>query len=93
MPIWVEKVLREYLRLGENRVRIDTVVQSVGLDDRPHSRSTGHEIIHNLCVRGVLEERRTAHRLTYRIRPDLVSDIQDILSGPRGAVSHSGRPF
>jgi hypothetical protein len=80
LPIWVEKVLREYLRLGENRVRVDTVVKAAGLDYGARGRTCGHQIIHDLWARGVLEGRRIAYRPTYRIRPDLVSDIEHILA-------------
>jgi hypothetical protein len=79
-PFGVEKVLREYLRLGENRVRVDTVVKAAGLDYGARGRTCGHQIIHDLWARGVLEDRRIAYRPTYRIRPDLVSDIEHILA-------------
>lgn len=81
VPIWVEKVLREYLRLGENRVKVDTVVKAAGLDDGAKGRTCGHQIIQDLSARGVLEGRRIAYRPTYRIRPGLVSDIEHILAG------------
>ena len=73
-------MLREYLRLGENRVRVDTVVKAAGLDDGARGRTCGHQVIHDLWARGVLDGRRIAYRSTYRIRPDLVSDIEHILA-------------
>ena len=44
-------------------------------------RTCGHQIIHDLWARGVLEGRKIAYRPTYRIRPDLMSDIEHILAG------------
>jgi hypothetical protein len=97
VPMWVEKVLREYLRLGENRVRVDDIVKSTGFDDRTHkrrsSRSIGHQIIHNLWANQVLEDRRIDHRPTYRMRFELVSDIQHILAGSPGIHSRSASYF
>jgi hypothetical protein len=97
VPMWVEKVLREYLRLGDNRLRADDVVKTTGLEDgtpkRRSGRSIGRQIIHNLWTNQVLEDRLMDRRPAYRIRFELVSDIEHILAGSRGAVSHSGSLF